>query len=245
MSAALLRLQQELTAALAGAACSSSVVGIDPDRLALMARLAHSKRMSKVARVMPGTLGLVIAHAPRWQDAFRIEFPLREARSYANAVEFYRFACRRLLRSPHFPGFARDLARCEIALAAVAQRVRPVVPPPDAWSGTAMLIRRNPGAIFRTVDNDVRELLRSRHAVGAIVERRRVQLAIVPPGHAPDVDASGPPRVFELDDEVFRWARAQRTMRVVQREATSEAGWALLARLSRIGVLEACAPGSH
>jgi hypothetical protein len=108
-----------------------------------------------------------------------------------------------------------------------------------------MLIRRNPAAIFRTVDNDVRELLRSRHAAGAIVERRRLRLALVPPSHAPDVDASGQPRVFELDDEVFRWARAQRTMQAVERETATEAGWALLARLSRIGVLEAREPGSR
>ena len=240
----LLRFQQELTAALAGGPRRPDIAGIDPERLALMARLAHTKRMGKVARVLPATLGLIAAQAPEWVEAFRVERPLREARSYANGVEFFRFAFRRLAESPQVPPFARDLARCEIALAAVAQRVGPVVPPRRAWSGAAMLIRRNPVAVFRTVDYDVRELLRSRQAAEAIVERRRVHLAIVPPARDPRDDAGDQPRVFELDEGAFQWARAQRAMQIVEREKTSGQGWALLAQLATAGVLEACEPGS-
>jgi hypothetical protein len=240
----LLRFQQELTAALAGGPRRANVGGIDPERLALMARLAHTKRMGKVARVMPATLSLVAAQAPAWMDAFRVEWPLRDARSYANGVEFFRFAVRRFVGSPRFPSFAKDLARCEIALAAVAQRVGPVVSPRRAWSGTAMLIRRSPAAVFRVVEHDISELLRSRHAEGAIVERRRVHLALVPPARDPEDDASGQPRVFELDKEVFRWARARRSLQVVDRKTVSKQAWALLARLATIGVLEARVPSA-
>jgi hypothetical protein len=235
----LLRLQQDLTAALAGGSRRPEVAGMNPERLALMARLAHTKRMGKVARVMPATLGLVVAHAPEWVDAFRMEFPLRDARSYANAVEFFKFASRRLARSPHFPPFARDLARCEIALAAVARREGPVPPAPSAWSATAMLIRRNPSASFHAVDYDVRAILRSRRAVGTTVERRRLYLAIVPPAHGREDDPGGQPRMFELDDEVFHSVRAWRRMQFVQRETMSRRGWELLRQLAAIGVLEA------
>lgn len=236
---ALLAFQRDLTATLARGLRPRSIAGIDPDRLALMARLAQAKRLGKIARVLPATLGLVAQHAPQWLEKFGCECPLREARSYANGVQFFRFVSRRLRDAPLCPPFALDLARCEIALAAVAQRVRPAVPSGQDWSGVAMLLGRNRTTILRTVDHDVRELLQSRRAAPVRVEHRRVHLAIVPPGGGSSVGLEAQPRVFELDRSVFQWVRTRREMQRVERASTSANGWQLMERLAACGVLEA------
>jgi hypothetical protein len=237
-AAALLRLQRELTTALAGGT-PGPVLGIDARRLALMARLAHGKRLGKVARVMPATLGLVAARVPEWIEAFRVECPLHDARSYVNGVEFYRFVCRHLARPSPLPPFTRDLARCEIALAAVAQRVGPPLLPPEAWSGDTLRVRRTPGALLRIVEYDVREMLRARRVTRTLAERRRVHLALVPAAVAPVDEAGTQPRVFEIDDAVFAWVRRLPRFEVVERAEAGHGGWTMIGRLCALGVLEA------
>lgn len=94
---ALLRLQTALVEAIGAShhlgqpqAPRPELCGVDPQRLSLLARVTHPKRLGKIARVLPVTFSVLAPELPTLFPQFVEEHPMRHADGLSNALQFYR-----------------------------------------------------------------------------------------------------------------------------------------------------------
>jgi len=235
---ALLALQQalveDLTAAhhLGGTARGpeTRLAGYDAERVALLARLTQSKRLGKIARVLPATFALLGPAVPALFPDFVEAHALRSANGYWNAVQFYRFLRRRQRRGLLAPAPAADLAACELAMASAARNSRSVARWP-ARGGVA--IRRAAGSVLRTCAYDVRALLGAWQVAPPAAPVRRVHVGV-----AADAE-TGKAVVLELEPAAFALVRRLRQWQAVERAVVDDtASGALLRRLVAVGLLD-------
>jgi hypothetical protein len=210
---------------------SDVLTGVDPDRLALMSRLTQAKRMGKIARLMPATLACLASELPHLIHSFGLQHPLRSARSYPNAVQFYRFL-RRLSRTGSIgPEYLVDLAKYEVSVAAVSQRPTPAqVSSVNAAEADEVWIHRSPSAVFCVLRHDIQPLLQSGTVFS--VARRNVFLMIAADPSNKSV------RVLEVASPVFDWVRSLQGQQIVRFQETGDEGRCLLTQLAEVGVLE-------
>jgi len=201
--------------------------GIDPQRLSLLARVTHAKRLGKIAQVLPVTFSVLAPELPALLPQFVDEHPVRDASGLSNALQFYRFLRRRLRREQLRHAFVPDLAACECALAAVALREPSSTRPPHGFD-TPGFVRRATHVAFLACSYDVQALLATGTDELDAVTRRAVCLAFVPSA------GDGLPRVFELDLSLFAWVRKLRSWRGLGEYADLP----VLETLCEMGVLE-------
>ena len=217
----LLELQTALVDTLAGGRALHAptlpavLAGVDPERVALMARLTQAKRLGKIGRTLHATFAVLGSELVALAEDFAREHPLRSARGYPNAMQFYRFVARRRPGPP----FVRDLALAELAVARAAQ-------PRTTDAGPAGHVARARVASLIRLDHDVQPLLRGDDPATAAVVARPIRLAVAP---GPD----GEPRVFELDPAVYGWVRRLRGWQPYD----AGDGDALLASLAAAGLV--------
>jgi hypothetical protein len=222
--------------------------GLDVDRVALLARMTHAKRLGKIARVLPLTIAALAPDLQGLFPQFVARHPMRSANGVANALQFCRFVRRRVRQGKLRPAHAADLAACELAIAAVALR-NPVgarMPAPSA-ERSPLAYRRARGAALRVCRYDVQALLQSGSAASTPVARRTLHLAFVP-GFG---DAL--PRIYEIDPAAFALLRGMGDwQRVVLEPGNARnAAQELLEQLTLAGILECrtdcvseCAPAA-
>lgn len=233
---ALLRLQSALVDEIGAAhhlgqapALPPELCGIDSQRLSLLARVTHAKRLGKIARVLPVTLSVLAPELPVLFPQFVDEHPMRHANGISNALQFCHFLRRRFRRRELRHAFVADLAACEYALALVSLR-EPASPRPPCDSDTRRpaFVRRAQHVAVLMCSHDVQALLATGTGEFDTVPLRSVNLAFVPSAG----DAA--PRVFELDPSVFAWLRGLRSWQ----PPGEYANLGLLATLCEAGVLE-------
>jgi hypothetical protein len=194
--------------------------GIDPQRLSLLARVTHAKRLGKIARVLPVTFSVLAPELPALFPHFVDEHPMRDASGLSNALQFYRFLrrCRRRGQLRH--AFVPDLAACECALAVVAMR-EPTSTQTTRGFGTRRPVefRMAQHVALLRCNYDVQTLLATGADEFDTVTPRAVCLAFVPSA------GDGTPRVFELDPTLLAWVRKLR-------------GWQRLGEYADLPVLE-------
>jgi hypothetical protein len=202
----LLALQQDLLSTLAApGAGRPGPAGIDADRLALVARLTHEKRIDKLRSLLPATFAALGERASAYALDFAEQHPPIDAHAVANALQFYRF----LSRAQDGPPYLRDVCYCELAMSALGARPAPVPSSVALPAEGAVELRRRPEVRLRRCEHDIRPLLRARGgAADAAIDERAVFLVIArPPG-----SATG--KVFDVEENLFallsllrRWHR--------------------------------------
>lgn len=233
---ALLRLQSALVDEISAShhfgqapALPPELRGIDPQRLSLLARVTHAKRLGKIARVLPVTFSVLVPELPALFPQFVDEHPMRDASGLFNALQFYRFLRRRLRRGQLRHAFVPDLAACECALALVALREPGSTRPPRGFdTRRPVFVRRAQNVALLACNHDVQALLATGTDEFDAVTPRAVRLAFVPSA------GDGTPRVFELDPALFAWVRKLRSWQ----QLGEYANLPVLETLCETGVLE-------
>ena len=206
----------------------------DADRHAVVARLAHAKRMAKIRTALPRTCAaLGDAFDPAARD-FARAYPPRSASTFANALQFYRFLAHRWNRRAASPPYLRDLVACEIALAALAPRER--AERGGAPSGRLM-VRRAPGVRLRACAFDVRALFDPGSGENAALAERAAHVAIVAD------PAAGEPRLIGISAGLFGLLRSLSRWTVLPASAGGETS-ALVRRLESAQLVELAEPAA-
>ncbi len=179
-----------------GADPSEALVGLDVERLGILGRLVHAKRLGKIEGVLPSTCRCVGMHAPVLLREFAIAcFPATLARR-DNARQLHDFIVAYDGALP-LPCYLADLVRLEYlaASAMFAARDRelswPVTRFHPAWD--AFDVRAAPELALLETEFDLQQALGD--SPPAKLERGRPRWVAVVPGEAEA-------RVFWLEDEV-------------------------------------------
>jgi uncharacterized protein (UPF0276 family) len=177
--------------------------GIDRIRLGFEARFSHEKRMEKLARLFPRTLGLLEAERGELLQAFAEACPPTSIGLLETAQQFLDFLSEQQRSRPCRSNYACDVARCELALAKarfgrdeVPRRNRRSPPARGGNGAKARAIRRADSVALVRCEHDVRCLFESSSGVGA-PKRRDTPLVIA------QSRAATAPEIFEIPPALF------------------------------------------
>jgi hypothetical protein len=177
------------------------VSGLDPERLELVGRLAQSKRMSKVMRILTRTFRHLNPDVGAMARDFALRHPPRSAEAFATACQFYMFLRRTWRTTPPYPLYLPDLAYCEVALAGVARRVPiardTVLAQAPTFKCKALLIRRQRWIHYRRCEHNIRPLFDVKQEMEASIVRSPTCVLLTCPL------PRGAARLVSVDQEVF------------------------------------------
>jgi hypothetical protein len=227
----------------APASLDDELAGLDVDRVALLAQLAHGKRMTKIAAFLPATCTQLGDSFGELARAFAYEHRPISPESAVNALQFYVFLARRWRREPPPRPFLPDLMWCELALAP-GQRRGPTAgvassssASETAASASEVFIRRARDVRLRRCSFDVLPLLRRPPAPTSRIEARTVHVAI---GRG----RRSPRRLMELDADTFELVASLVGWNAVRLDADAEIR-ALVERLEAANLVDVRVPPSH
>jgi hypothetical protein len=209
------------------------LTGVDPERLTLLARFAHGKRITKVEATMPVTCSL-IGDPSSWDRAFARAHPAVDARNVANALQFYAFLRRMWRTKPPVQVLLPDVASCEIALAILTHR--PVPAPArlaregSIGSSSDIWARRAPGVRLRVTTAEVQLLLTGERPEGAL--SNSAWLVVTKSGR------TGKPSILALHHDAFELVRALNDWHLLGAAQRLGDVLPVLELLERHGVLE-------
>jgi hypothetical protein len=216
------------------------LAGLDVHRVALLAQLAHGKRMTKIAAVLPATCMLLGDRFGELARAFADEHRPIAPESAVNSLQFYVFLARLWRREPPPRPFLPDLMWCELALAPRQRRdptARVAFPPSNGEavsSASEVLIRRARDVRLRRCSFDILPLLGRPPAPKSNIEARTVYVAI---GRG----RRSPKRLMELDAGTFELVASLAGWSTVRLDADAEIR-ALVERLEAVNLIDACVP---
>ncbi len=228
--AELLQLQVALIRTLVDSASPGPELnGIDRHRLALVADLTRAKRIDKIRALLPSTFALIGRQSTKVAHEFTVGHPALDSHSVTNALQFYRFICRRLRQPPYL----RDVGYCELALACACSKPSSELSSLSSPAPREVELRRARSVHLRCCKYDVCALLAGGHPQA--VQHRAVFLVIArPPG-----STSG--RIFKVGEGLWRLLRMLRHWHRLQPGdawLADAGGWDSLLRLCRQGILE-------
>lgn len=220
-----------------GAAGWESLSFLDPELMGLMSAFYQSKRLDKVAKVLPLTFVYLASEMAELTPEFMKRHPPLNADSYTHGCQFYSLLRRRWRTHPPRPPFLPDLAYCELARVGVERR-RPAGGPAlltGAEPPAAIIIRRRRGVRLHLCQYDIQPLFDPHAGGGGDVVHRRVCLVL----SRPLASLSG--KMLRVEEELFSLLKGLCNWTKVGFASDprhSEQNFALLQRLEELGFLE-------